>query len=146
MAGVMLGGPKAWKQRTTHNIVSSFQWINNEPAMVLFPANQSRGKGAFVICLSSAFRYANRDGYATPYLADQTRVACEVMGLFPDRHTRFRIAEIILDGLGELIQMPPEPTDAKVYGKETPEGEVAVKLGGKTVIEGELLRNGEILN
>ncbi|WP_461572049.1 hypothetical protein [Sulfuricaulis sp.] len=142
----MLGGKKAWKQHVSHNLVASFQWINNEPAIVLFPARQSRGKGAYVICLSSAWKYANRDGYGTPYLAEQTRVAAEVMGLFADRHTRFQIAEVILNGLVDLISMPPEPTDTQVYGKEKPEGEVAVKLGGKTVIEGDLLPSGEILH
>lgn len=49
---VLLGGEKAWKQRVSGDIVVSYQWVNGEPAMILFPKVKRLG-------LSGAYALAN---------------------------------------------------------------------------------------
>lgn len=106
--GAMIGGPKSWKQRIKGDIVVSYQWLNAEPAMVLFPKRkQTLDSGAFAICLSAAHQYANSDGYPTQYALHQAVRGAKIMGFFPDKATCIRIVDAIIDGIPDLVEMPP---------------------------------------
>ena len=108
LGGVMLGGAKARGVRRHGDIVVGYQYVNDEPALVLWPARPGAQKcGAFVVCLSSAFKYDDDD-----YLVKQAFKACEVMGLFATKQQVYRIATAIHDNLGELVRMKPEQQDA----------------------------------
>jgi len=120
--GIQIGGEKAWRTRTVHDIFVSFQWVNGEGAMVLFPAMpRSHRPGAFIIGLSSLFKY--RDAR---YLAQQSVAAAKVMGFEDSSFTWQRIAGIIEMGLDELKMMPPEPN----WGDKRAVAEVTAVITG----------------
>ncbi len=134
---VMLGGKNCRFLRVKGDIVVSYQYVNDEPAMVLFPKGRSGpGIGALIVCLSAAYKYANNDGYPTLYLIEQAARAAEQMGMGTHYYTIHRIADVILDGLEDLVRMQPEPEDVKE--KRAPMGEIVIKQGGRTVMEGEV--------
>ena len=115
--GIQIGGDKAWRTRTVQDIFVSFQWVNGEGAMVLFPAApRTHRPGAFIIGMSSLFKYRN-----AKYLATQSVAAATVMGFEDTSFTWQRIAGIIEMGLDELKDMPPEPDwkDKRVVAEVT---------------------------
>lgn len=143
---VMLGGAKAWKQNVSGDVVASFQWVNGEPAMCLFPKiPRTLNPGAYVIMLDVAFKYANsKTGGPTEYLIQQAAKAAKVMGFNTDSFIIKRIADLILDGLQDLIEMPPEPTG--LTKKDTQAvGELLVKINGQTKVDGEINAANELI-
>lgn len=134
--GVMLGGKNAWKMFRQRDIAGALQWVNDEPALVLWPARWRPGAGAFIVCLSSAWKYASSDGFPTTYCLEQAIQAAKVMGMEPGRYEVQNIVEAILDRLEDLIRMPPKPTERQLGGK--PVGEMALIVDGKVVAEGEV--------
>lgn len=137
---VLIGGDKAWKVRQHGDIGVSFQWVNDEPAMILFPTRRSLGgAGAYVIGLSAAFKYANsRTGAPTPYLVQQSMAAAKQLGFSAtDTFAGRRIAEAIVDSLPDLIDMPPEPPGINAKQAEVI-GEMLIKVDGQTVTEREV--------
>lgn len=120
---VQFGGAKARGTRTVGDIIVSRQYVNSEPALVLWPKRPTARAGAFVICLSAAFKYAEDD-----YLIEQSMKAAEVMGMFPTKQTVYRIADAINSSLDDLVSMKPEPEDEK---KSAGEGKLIT--GGRTI-------------
>ena len=116
---VELGGDRAWLVRTKGDIVCSYQWLDigeEEPSacMVLFPAARRLDVQPYVIPQENAWRFADRNGHATPHAIKAGFVAACDMG-FPDRSTVHRIVDVILDGLGDLVRMPSsQPHDLHV--------------------------------
>lgn len=102
--------------------------------MVIYPAKQRTVEaGAYIICLSSAFKYAD-----LKYLVQQAAIAAKVIGMDQTKHTIHRIGTAIHDGLLDLIQMPPEPQWHKDLGKGEVIAELEVRKDGKTVVEREV--------
>lgn len=137
---VQIGGAKAWKVRQHGDIAVSFQWVNEEPAMILFPARRSLpGAGAFVIGLSSAYKYADsRTGAPTNYLVQMSVTAAGQLGFSPtDTFAARKIAEVIVDSMPDLIDMPPEPQQF-TQEQQASIGEMVVKIDGQTVHEAEI--------
>ena len=137
---VQIGGAKAWKVRQHGDIAVSFQWVNEEPAMILFPARRSLpGAGAVVICLSAAFKYAHpKTGAPTPYLVEFSVLAAAQLGFAKtDTFAARKIAEVIVDSLPDLVDMPPEPQQ---FNQEQAAaiGELSIKVDGETVHEAEV--------
>lgn len=136
---VMLGGARAWKVQKVGDIIRSYQWVNKEPAMVLYPARRrSLENGAFAICLSAAFKYDD-----VRYLVQQSIQAAKVMGMDESKYTIHRIGTAIHDGLLDLIKMPPEPTWHKDLDKGDVIAELEIRADGKTIKEHEICANGE---
>lgn len=134
--GVILGGDTAWKVRAKGDIVCAYHWINAEPALCLYPRQKKLGAGAYVIALSVAHLYARSDGYPTRYLIEASGRAAAVMGMDVTGFTIHRIADIIIDGLEDLVKMPPEPPMPKKKGRHL--GEISLKSDGKVIAEGEV--------
>ena len=126
--GIVVGGPNARKVRRIGEFVLAFQYVNDEEAMVLYPARPSRSAGAFVVCLSSAYKYAGSNGYPTKYMLEQAVTACKVMDMQPGRSTLRAIIDVIVDGLVDLIEMKPMPAEF-----EQPMGEVEVQADGNRI-------------
>lgn len=103
---VVLGGHTARFLRRKGDICASFQYVNDEPAMCLFPAIKRSNSGAFILCESSAHKYL--DDF---YLIQQAAKAAEVMGMDNSRQTIVRIADCILVWIDDLLMMPPKPED-----------------------------------
>lgn len=110
---VELGGERTWLQRTKGDICITFQWLDigkREPAacMVLFPTTMKMDGGAYAIPQDNAYEYADAAGEPTPYLMVAAFNAAQSMGFFPDQSTVFRIVDIIVENLPDLIRMPSE--------------------------------------
>jgi hypothetical protein len=114
--GVMLGGPKARQVRVVGDVVISYQYVNNEPAMCIFPKRKRAiRQGAYIICLSTAWKYADPD-----YLVRASIVALKYMAMDTEPSTVNRLCNIILDNLEDLVKMKPEPEDEQtVIGEGT---------------------------
>lgn len=137
---VQIGGAKAWRVRQHGDIAVSFQWVNEEPAMILFPARRSLpGSGAVVICLSAAFKYAHpTTGAPTEYLVKFAVQAAAQLGFSKtDTFAARKIAEVIVDSLPDLVDMPPEPQQ---FNQEQAQaiGEMVIKIDGETIHEAEV--------
>lgn len=135
--GVILGGDTAWRKYAKGDIVCAFHWINGEASMCLYPRDKRPGAGAYVIPLSAAHQYARKDGYPTKYLIEASARAAAVMGMEVQMFTVHRIADVIIDGIEDLVHMPPEPENLpKRRGQHV--GEITLKAGDKVLAEGEV--------
>lgn len=138
--GVMLGGEKAWKVRDKGDFSVSFQWVNEEPAMILFPNHKGIGQGAFVICMSSLYKYVKSDGYPnTEYLVAQAVKAAKQMGFSGLGFEVKRIADAILDSCEDVLQMPPEPVGINEKQRNQSIGEATIKVDGHTIFHDEVI-------
>lgn len=133
---MLIGGEKAWKKRTQRGIFVSFEWINGEPSMILFHATARAG--AYVIGMSSAYKYAGSDGYPTPESAALYMQIAEVLGAFISKQYLSDIKDVVLDNLPDLLKMPPEPDWDADRVKSGNVGEVKLTIDGTTVAEGVL--------
>lgn len=130
--GITVGGPGAWRVKQKGDIAVAFHWINQEPTMVLFPARPNTlGATACCIPLASAHKYAKADGYPTDYCIAQSAKYAVLMGMYSDRFTIHRIADAILEGIEDLLDMPPEPRGLQKKGKVI--GEMTLKSGGRLI-------------
>jgi len=134
--GLILGGPTAWKVRAKGDIVIAYHWINGEPAMCLYPRVKKLGAAAFVLPLSVAHEYVRPDGYPTREMVVRCAKAAAVMGFGIERFTIRRIADIICDGIEDLVKMPPLPRTLRKTGKAV--GEIRLQHAGKTIAAGEI--------
>lgn len=137
---IMLGGERAWKQRVMKDVVLSYHWVNGEPALCLWPMRPRvvGSRGSFIICLSAAHKYAHSNGDPDlHYLIPQAIRAARVMGMDEGRFTVRNIADAILEGIPDLVRMPPEPT-LKQMRVERPVGEITIVADGKKVHEAEV--------
>jgi len=124
---VTLGGDKSHKQRVIGDIVCAYQWVNEEPAMVLFPKQRrTLTNGAFVLCLSAAFKYTNVN-----YLVSQSFAAAKQLGFEDSKFVAHQIADIIIEGIPDLIEMPPEPSQEHKF--EEAIGEMLLKVDGQVI-------------
>lgn len=134
--GIIVGGPHAWKVQRQGDIVRAYHWVNGEPAMVLFPVRKRLGAGAFVICLSMAHTYAKSNGYPSERLIVQAAKAAAIMAMDTNKGTIHQIASVILDGIEDLVKMPPEPALPKKQVAAI--GEMTFKSEGKVVARAEV--------
>ncbi len=104
----MLGGPKARGQRILRGIVVSYQYVDGEPALVLFPLRKFPGAGAMIICLSAAWQYTDDN-----YLVQSAQKGAEMMGLGSTKAAIYSVATVINECLEDLVKMKPEPEEHK---------------------------------
>jgi hypothetical protein len=132
---ITLGGEYALKVHRIGELVQSFQYVNTEPAMIIWSA--TRKAGAFAICLSAAHQYLEDE-----YLVFQAMSAAHHIGYSPkDRSVVGKIADLILAGLDELVRMPPEPAIAVKRREQT--AEVLLRAGGP---DGDIISHQEIMH
>lgn len=129
---ILLGGKNARFQRVHGDVVASYQYINGERAMALWPKIRKMHSAAFIVCDSAAWRY-NPDYPRSEwlgergellcgplYLMQQAQAAAEVMGMDTTKATVIRIAAIIAEGLQDLSRLPPaRPEEKKPIGEAT---------------------------
>ena len=138
----VFGGEKAWLTRRTGDIGTAYHWVNGEPAMCLFPANRpASSAGVYVIPLEAAYNYVGSDGHPDAgYMIGAARTAAAVMGFSQqDRFIQRKIVDVIADGIGDLIAMPPEPPDQVEQAvQQEMAGELTIKVDGEVVAEREV--------
>ncbi|MCK7581088.1 MAG: hypothetical protein MZV65_39330, partial [Chromatiales bacterium] len=134
---ILLGGETAWRVRRVGDLVLSYQWLDGEPCLFVYPARARRGAGALAVPLASAHQWAGADGYpALDHAIPTATRGAQMMGMFPDSWTVRRIVEAVVDGLPDLLEMPPEPPS---LAKPAPSvGEMTIKIDGQTVAEHEV--------
>lgn len=121
----------AYLSRTHGDIAAIYTWINDERSIVLVPWKRP-GAPWYVVQDSAAYKYDD-----TGYLAQQCKVACEVLGIEPSLPNWVRIAGIIHEGLPDLLMMPPAP-DRPDVGPAY--GELIMRADGRD-IAAQLLRH-----
>lgn len=141
MPGIILGGPNARFTRRHGDIGVSYQYINGERAMCLWPIHRP-GSPAVIICDSAAYKYAD-----DRYLIERSMEYADMWGDHASRYRAFQIAKIISEGLGELVMLPPEP-EARDYSGQSaaPSGDsIEIKVGGETIATADLPSAGSML-
>jgi len=135
--GFIFGGPTAWKVRKKGDLVIAYHWINGEPAMCLYPLRKRLGSAVYAIPMARAHEFVNRKGYPTPYLAEASVKAAIVMAMEQDKSTLYRIRDVILDGMEDLIKMPPDPQQFSAAAQKAI-GEATLFVNGKKSVTGEI--------
>lgn len=124
---VRLDPRKAHKAHIVGDILVILSWVNDERAMILMPARRAHGSPWFVLCESAAYQYDD-----PRYLARQAAKAAEVLGMDETTSAAYRIADVILNYLPDLIRMPATPDtecmDAAI-------GSMMLKADGQTVAQ-----------
>lgn len=133
---VMLGGD-VWDQRKTGDIISEFKWVDGEPVMLIYKNVLGKTGKAYMIELKDAHMYATSAGHATQRLINTLcRDAARALNSEYDRATIMRLIDVIVDGLADLLRMPPEPKALEIANRPSSgNDELRIKIDGKTVIE-----------
>lgn len=144
---IRFGGDTAYKTRKQKDIAIAFHWISfgdytNEPCMVLFPVRARMGAGAYVLPLHKAYTFATSEGFASKTLVESATKAANVMAMDVTSMTVHNIADVILDNLPDLVQMPPMPKDWANMVRQSRKGELTVKVGGDKVLQKEIDLDG----
>ena len=100
-----------------------------QPALVVCRAKRSQSRCAWIIMLSSAFKYVDdpKKGGHSYYMQAATMQICKMLGLSENKMQAFRIAEAILGNLEDLINMPP------VDFQPDPVADVSASIDGKHI-------------
>lgn len=133
---VMLGGD-VFDQRITGDIVSEFKWVDGEPVMLLYKCVLGRNTPAYMIELVDAHKFALSNGNASKELVSTLcHEAARTLSSEHDKATQFRLIDIILNGLADLLRMPPEPRAIEQANKPSSgNDELKIMMDGKTIIE-----------
>lgn len=142
--GIMLGGERCWKKRRAKGGLAVFyEWFEGEGTMFLTREHQgvlAGNKGSCAITQPQAYLYADsKTGAPTMRLLQFAMKACVELSMEPSRMNIRHIADAIVDGLEDLVRMPPEPTERQLTGKTPrPIGELELMDHGRTVISTEI--------
>ena len=100
-----------------------------QPAIVVARAKRSQSRSAWVIMLSSAFKYVDdpKKGGHSYYMQAASCEICKMLGLSETKMQAFKIAEAILENLEDLINMPP------VDWQPDPIADISVTIDGKHI-------------
>lgn len=133
---VMLGGD-VWEQRKTGDIISEFKWVDGKPVMLLYKRVLGANTPAFMVEMSDAHKFSNSDGTpAKRLLMDLCHQAAKALNSEHDRATITRIIDVIMEGIPDLLRMPPEPKVLKEANRPTNgDSEISIKLNGETIME-----------
>ena len=106
------------KTRNYGDFVLRLQYVNTtarelsanyEPAIVVARPKRIQSRAAWIIMLSSAFKYVDdpqRGGHSY-YMQAASCQICKMLGMSETKEKAFEVAEAILDNLEDLINMPP---------------------------------------
>lgn len=146
MSGVILGGETAWKVRAVGDLVVAYHWIKDEPSMLIYPRYRRLMLSKAVpwaLPLSGAHELVLADskghGVNTKELLAKAERCAQCMGIHGDRQAIMRIADLILAGLDDLINMPPTPARLLKQDQGIPgDGVMQLRENGKVIVEREV--------
>lgn len=116
--GFEVGGPNAYKVKAypRGGFGLAFHWVNEEPAMVVFPLDKAlKGDtgGVYILPLDNCHELVlpgtKGEGVNGRALFDKANVAAAVIGRAGDVFVARAIADALLENLDALCDMPPEP-------------------------------------
>lgn len=93
---------KAFRHKAYGDLLCVLTWVNHERAMVLLP--HARKSAWYIVMEPSVWQYDD-----PRYLAAQSKVMCNTLGLEPTPRNCVRVGEIVMSNLADLIRMPDEP-------------------------------------
>jgi hypothetical protein len=143
--GLMLGGERCWKKRrVSGGLMVFYEWFEGEGTM--FIAREQRfalsgNRGSAAIAQPQAYLYADsKTGAPTKRLILFAAQACKALSLESSRQNIRVIADAIVDGLEDLLRMPPEPDEKKFTGKpDEPMGEMTLlDSSGRELVSSEI--------
>jgi hypothetical protein len=142
--GFNVGGPTAWKVYARGEIAVAFHWVRGEPAMVLYPTKGRmvmRNCVPYCLPLERAHQLV-KDGSKgaivdSHVLWEMARTATMVMGFGDDFQIAKKVADVILNSLDDLADMPPEPIAFEQQRRPAPTGELAFMVDGEPIFQGE---------
>ena len=138
---VEIGGKKVWEQRVKGDICISYQYLmvggkEAQACMVLHPVIPKLDGGAYAVPQENAYEYVDTKGNPTPYLHAAAFNSAVSMGFFPDKSTVWRIVDIIVDGLPDLIRMPSDAPNKDYDVEKMIRGiQATVKVNGQVMRE-----------
>jgi hypothetical protein len=104
-----VGGPDAYRSFERRGLKCSLEWVDGEPAMLIWKAREGFDAGVFGICLSSAGKYADPSGDPTPACFREAWRALPVLGLPQLEIEASNLVSCIIDWVPHLLTMPPQP-------------------------------------
>lgn len=142
--GITLGGDRAWKVRAVGDMVLAYHWFKDEPTMFIYPRyrrlriTEVRPWG-LPLAAAHELVHAGTKGHGvnTEELMAKAARCAECMGIADDMHATIGIADLILSGLDDLINMPPTP-QAFVRDEQPAVGTMTMIEGGKVIAEREV--------
>ena len=127
------------RERNYNDFVLRLQYVNpdprdldskHEPAILICRPKRSSVKSAWIIMLSSAWKYVdNEDTSHSKYMVMASTKIAEMLRMGNALETRFRIAEAIMENLEDLINMPPYDMVAQA----DPLGTIQGTIGEQTI-------------
>jgi hypothetical protein len=112
------------REKNYNEFVLRLQYVNpnpeeigseHEPAIVIARPKRTSVRSAWIIMLSSAWKYVDDNDSHSKYMVVASAKIAEMLHLSNHVQTRFKIAEAILETLEELINMPPWAIVADAY-------------------------------
>lgn len=117
--------------RQHRDITAIYCHINDERALVLVPTYRP-GAPWFCVLESAAYSWDDSEQANIPVVVTKAMKACEVLGIEPTAQNARRIAEIVIDGLPDLIRMP---TAKEKEMRDQSFGRLQLKADGKVIAE-----------
>lgn len=128
-----VGGAQAWKTHDCHGYNVSMEWVDGEPAMVIW--SRLAPDFGFAICLSSVGKYATPEGKPNQEGVDALAMALPDFGREICARELHRLVDIVLRYVPELIAMPPTPRDVRKADAGGAIWDVTQKANDKTISE-----------
>ena len=125
------------REKDYNEFVLRLQYVNpnphelgseHEPAIVIARPKRTSVKSAWIIMLSSAWKYVDDNDSHSNYMIVASSKIAEMLHLGSALDTRFKIAEAILETLEELINMKPWAGSNEEFA-----GHVHGNIGGETI-------------
>jgi hypothetical protein len=125
------------REKNYNEFVLRLQYVNpnpeeigseHEPAIVIARPKRTSVRSAWIIMLSSAWKYVDDNDSHSKYMVVASAKIAEMLHLSNHVQTRFKIAEAILETLEELINMPPWAGSNEAFA-----GHVEGNIGGQTI-------------
>lgn len=115
-----------------------FKWYMGEPVMIIAKSYGDK-VGSYMIELYDAHEYVLNTGYQSPKAHELCRGACEAMGYYMDKHAVFKVMDLILNYLPDLIRMPPEPKAIEDANRPAAQGDhLTFIVDGQVMLEVEV--------
>ena len=125
------------REKNYNEFVLRLQYVNpnpeeigseHEPAIVIARPKRSSVRSAWIIMLSSAWKYVDDHDSHSKYMTVASHRIATMLHLSESLDSRFKIAEAILETLEELINMKPW-----IGSNEEFAGHVEGNIGGETI-------------
>lgn len=134
------GGPGTRFQREKGDFSISYQYYNEEPVMAIARRTDFHKRGVVVVALSAAWQYADsKSGEPTDHCMTVAAAGAGKLGLEFNQSSIFKLADIIVDGLPELLKMKPKPDSIRDDGNQLETvGEATFSIDGQKFDLGEI--------